>query len=101
MNSTAEEVIPVTVSVHLPLLLRIRFPSTKEPTQQLPKSPLLAMARLRRGAGASPVTLTTWGDAGSLLKIVIVPAFGPRLNGAKRIGTSIASPTPSLIGYES
>lgn len=90
-----------TVTGQWPLLLSTSGSSAKLPTQTLPKLPLLAMARLRRGAGASPETLTTCGEAGSLLNTVIVPTFGPRLSGANRIGISIASPTSSLIGYDS
>src|ERR1700722_15040199 len=101
MNSPADEVIPVTVSVHLPLLVKTSGLSSKQPTQTLPKFPVLAIIRFNLGAGASPETLTTCGEAGSLLVIVIVPGCSPTLVGAKRIGISIASPTPSLIGYES
>jgi len=39
MNSGDDEAIAVTVSVHLPLLLRTRGRSSNAPTQTLPKSP--------------------------------------------------------------
>jgi hypothetical protein len=49
--------------------------SAKLPKQTLPKLPVFAMARLRRGVGASPKTRTICGEAGSLLVIVIVPGY--------------------------
>src|SRR5712691_8398597 len=52
-NSADEDEIAETVSGHGPLLLRMSGSSAKRPTQTLPKLPLLAMMRLRRGAGAS------------------------------------------------
>src|SRR5271167_1740642 len=94
----AVAVIANTVTGQWPLLLSTSGLSANRPTQTLPKLPLSAIAMLRRGAGASPRTRTICGEAGSLLKMVIVPAFSPSASGAKRIGMSIESPTPSLIG---
>src|SRR5579859_4608414 len=95
------EVMLVTLTGHSPLLLMTNGCSAKWPTQTLPKPPRLPISRLRRGRGATPDTCTKWGEVGSLLSIRIVAAKLPTDFGAKRIGTSIESPTSSLIGYDS
>src|SRR3954452_9521358 len=74
--------------------------AAKRPTQTDPKSPLLAITRLSRGAGASPDTCTVCGPTGSSLKMVMSADLGPVPDGSNRIGMSIASPTSSSIGYE-
>ena len=53
-----------------------------------------------RGARTVPDTSTTFGLLGSLLNTVIVVAFGPRLFGWNRIGTSIAFPASMVMGYD-
>src|ERR1700722_859568 len=77
----ADETRPVTLSGHGPGLLMTRSRSTNLPRRTSPKSPVLAMIRLALGAGAAPLTTTTWGLAGSLLTIVIVPGVGPGFDG--------------------
>ena len=84
-NSAVEEAIPVTEREHLPLLLRTNGSSANEPTQTLPKKPLLAITRLSRGGGHSPETAILCGPAGSLLKTVTVPAVTPCAVGSNRI----------------
>ena len=73
--------MPVTVKVHLPLFAIVSGSSLKEPTQQLPKLPVLAIIRTRRGGGATPDTFTVRGPAGSLLRSVIVAVLVPKLVG--------------------
>src|SRR5579864_4450870 len=51
--------------------------------------------------GASPDTWTGCGPAGSLLSTVTTPDFGPKLFGAKRIGSGRQLPGATLSGYES
>src|ERR1700757_1078794 len=76
-NTTgADETMPVTLSAHGPRLLMTRSRSVNLPRRTSPKSPVLAMISLALGAGAAPETGTTWGLAGSLLTIVIVPGLG-------------------------
>jgi hypothetical protein len=58
--------------------------------QALPKLPAFAIMATNRGALTVPDTSTNFGLLGSLLNTVIVAAFGPRLLGWNRIGTSIA-----------
>src|ERR1700761_1595763 len=69
----ADETMPATCSGHGPRLLMTRSRSVNLPRRTSPKSPALAMIRLALGAGAAPLTGTTWGLAGSLLTIVIAP----------------------------
>jgi hypothetical protein len=83
-KSPSEDDIPVTVSVHSPLSLRIKGPSTNEPTQTLPKSPAFARISASFGASALPEMFTIGGLAGSLLVISIVPNCGPKLAGRNR-----------------
>ncbi len=97
-NSPDEDEIPVTLSVHRPLLLRISDSSLNDPTQQLPKLPLSAMTSASRGGGATPVTGTWCGAAGSSLPIVIVPDLNPTLDGWKRTATWVDPPEATTIG---
>src|SRR5215472_14569072 len=90
----------VTVSAHLPLLLRVSGWSRNEPTQTSPKLPFPAIATASRGAGAIPVTDSVCGLAGSSLNTVIVAVFAPRLDGWKRRSTSSDSPGLTMSGYE-
>src|SRR3954451_23671406 len=66
-NSGDDELIPVTVSVHLPLLARTSASSRNDPIQTGPKSPLSAITVLSRGAGATPDPAPVRGPPGSLL----------------------------------
>src|SRR5208283_1260673 len=99
-NSPEDEVMPVTESVHFPLLLKISGSSAKEPTHTFPKFPLSAISRTRRGATAVPVTVIVCGLKRSLLKIVIVAVFagGARLPGWNRITTSMDPPGLTTSG---
>ena len=86
-------------SAHLPLLVTISGSSANEPTQTSPKLPAFAMIRFALGAARTPETATTCGPAGSLLRMVIAPAFGPSgADGWKRMTTSIESPGPTRRG---
>ena len=55
-NSGDDELMPVTVSVHFPLLSRTSGRSRNDPMQTLPKLPVSAMTTLSRGDGAKPET---------------------------------------------
>ena len=90
--------MPVSVSVHLPLLFRMSGLSMSEPTQTLPKSPVSARIRVSLGAGALPETATMSGPAGSSLRIRIVPDLAPKLIGRNRIIKSIDPPAPTFSG---
>ena len=50
--------MPVTVSVHAPLLIRVSGRSLKASTQTLPKLPVSGITRSSSGAGAVPETAT-------------------------------------------
>src|SRR5580658_196395 len=86
----------VTSSAHSPMLQMESVRSARQQAFTPPKhsEPLTT----RRPAGVSPLTLTMCGLLGSLLVTVIVPAAGPWLVGAKRIGKSIESPGPTTSG---
>src|SRR5450755_1740952 len=85
-------------SIQSPLLLRISGASTKDPMQTLPKSPLSAINKARRGVGAVPRTGTTLGAARSSLKTVMAALTGPAPNGSKRIGRLTAVPGAMVSG---
>jgi hypothetical protein len=94
----ADEAMPVTLSWHGPRLLMTRSRSTNVPRRTSPKSPESAMIRLALASGTTPETATTWGLAGSLLKIVIAPERVPWVDGWKRMTTSIESPESMSSG---
>src|SRR5262249_17649749 len=99
-NSLSEDVMLLIVSAQRLLLFRITGSSRNEPTQTLPKLPPPGTTRLRRGRSAVPDTLIECGPCGSSLTMVIVADLAPALVGAKRRATSTASPSSSMIGYE-
>ena len=90
--------MPVTVSVHAPLLIRVSGRSLNASTQTLPKLPVSAITKSSSGAGAVPETATIRGLAGSLLTMRERGRFAPKLAGRKRTGIAIESPAPTTSG---
>jgi len=88
----------VTVRVQGPLFSSVSCWSAKAPMQTSPKRPLSATMRSSSGGGAVPETATIRGLAGSLLTIVMLAAFGPKLIGWKRIGRAIELPAAISSG---
>src|ERR1700735_4066107 len=99
-NSTEEQAMLLTKSVHCPPLLMTRGSSRKEPMQTFPKLPESAIPRTSRGATPVPETRTVFGLKRSLLKMVIVPTANPTAVGLKRITTSMESPGATASGKE-
>src|ERR1700734_2808181 len=100
MNSGELELIAVMVRVHAPVLQRVSGLSAMASTQVCPKLPELAIMSARRGDGAKPETETKAGLAGSLLKMVMVPAAGPVLLGWNLMGSRIEVPGLTTSGKD-
>jgi hypothetical protein len=77
VQDRVRETVERLLADHEPDIVGLSVMSTKDPTQTRPKFPVLAMIKFALGAWATPETGTTWGPAGSLLVIVIVPDLGP------------------------
>src|SRR5579864_7399966 len=97
-KSADEDVIPVILSGQSPELCSVSGSSSIDPLQTLPKSPLLAITRLSRGARPSPVTRILCGPAGSLLITVRVADLTPTPVGWKRMTTSVDVPARTFSG---